>query len=66
MSLTGLSNSTAAKLSLRNPQPVNLDVINTLCKTFKCQPCDLISYEEEAGCTEPVGRVKKPKESKPE
>ncbi len=43
--MTDLSSATVAKLS--GHRPVNLEVIDRICKVFKCQPGDILEYEED-------------------
>ena len=40
--MTGFSSSTVAKLSAH--KPVNMEVIDRICKLFNCQPGDLMEY----------------------
>ena len=40
--MTGFSSATVAKLSTH--KPVNMEIIDRICKVFSCQPGDLIEY----------------------
>lgn len=40
--MTGLSSATVAKLS--GHRPVNIEIIDRVCKTFNCQPSDIMEY----------------------
>lgn len=40
--MTGLSSATVAKLS--SHKPVNIEIIDRICKTFECQPGDIMEY----------------------
>ncbi len=40
--MTGFSSATVAKLS--NHKPVNMEIIDRVCKIFQCQPGDILEY----------------------
>ncbi|CUH95860.1 hypothetical protein P22_1946 [Propionispora sp. 2/2-37] len=40
--MTGLSSATVAKLS--GHRPVNIEIIDRVCRTFNCQPYDIMEY----------------------
>lgn len=42
---TGFSGATVAKLSAH--RPVNIEIIDRICKTYKCQPGDIMEYEPD-------------------
>jgi len=42
--LTGISSATMAKLSAN--KTVSLEVIDKICKALKCQPGDIMEYED--------------------
>ncbi|BBB91083.1 MAG TPA: helix-turn-helix transcriptional regulator [Methylomusa anaerophila] len=43
--MAGLSSATVAKLS--SHRPVNIEIIDRVCKTFNCQPGDILEYVPE-------------------
>jgi DNA-binding Xre family transcriptional regulator len=43
--MTGFSSATVAKLSTH--KPVNMDIIDRVCKVFNCQPGDILEYVPE-------------------
>lgn len=43
--MTGFSSATVAKLSTH--KPVNMEIIDRICKEFNCQPGDLMEYIPE-------------------
>lgn len=40
--ITGFSSATVAKLSTH--RPVNMEIIDRICKVFECQPGDILEY----------------------
>jgi len=43
--MAGFSSATMAKIS--SHRPVNLSVIDSICKALSCQPGDIMEYMEE-------------------
>lgn len=48
--LTGFSSATVAKLSTH--KPVNMEIIDRICKEMDCQPGDLMEYIPDEKSTE--------------
>lgn len=43
--MTGFSSATVAKLSTH--KPVNMEIIDRICKVFGCQPGDILEYVQD-------------------